>query len=81
MNLFGSKRFVKDITALGKMTNLTEDETVDNAIKVISRFGNDNLVGGIVLGGVASFCGMLLGEYLIIREKKKKVKELKETDK
>ena len=81
MNLFGYKRFVKDIIVLGKMTNLTEDETVDNAIKVIRRFGNDNLVGGIVLGGVASFGGMLLGEYLIRREKKKKVKELKETDK
>ena len=81
MNLFGSKRFVKDITALGKMTNLTEDEMVDNGIKIISRFGNDNLVGGIVLGGVASFGGMLLGEYLVRRKKKNKIKELKDTDK
>lgn len=78
--MFGWKRFIKDCTAFDKMNNLTEEQGLNKAIEIISRFGRTNYFAGCltVTGGVVT--GMIINEQAKKFKRKKKCKELKETD-
>ena len=79
--LFGKERLRKDLVALNNMTGLKEEQYYAELGKSFGRFAGTNLNVGIVLGGVASITGIILGEVHKRIKEKKKCKELKEADK
>lgn len=79
--LFGKERLRKDLVAISNMTGLNEEQYAAELGKSFGRFAGTNLNVGIVLGGVASIMGIVLTEVRKQIKKKKKHKELKDTDK
>ena len=78
--MFGWKRFIKDCTAFGKMTNLTEEQNITEAFKIVGRFGRTNYLAGCLTVTAGVVTGMIVKEQTK-KKKAKKNKELKDTDK
>ena len=80
--MFGCKRFGKDLEAICRMEN-PSDETIARAVMTaVFRVAKTNFaVGAISAATAGGIVGLLGAEYIKNRKGKKKVEELKETDK
>ena len=76
--MFGWKRFAKDCKAFNGMTNLSKEEGLKEALKIVWRFGRTNYLAGCLTVTAGVVTGMVATESVKkIKEKKaKKNKEL-----
>ena len=79
--MFGSKGFIKDLDAMSKIDNKSEELACEMMYKAIERYCKKNFIAGVVTAMVGSTIAIVTNEYSKVHKKNKKIKELKDTDK
>ena len=79
--MFGCKRYNDDMLTLVKKTDLSTEDFFSEMTGIIVRLAKTNFIAGCltVTGGVVT--GMIMNEQAKKFKRKKKCKELKDTDK